>query len=79
MSEYIIKLPNDGAAYECIMLRGYEKNLYGYELHEEIVRCRDCKYHHEGMCTLTDGRGDFKRWFVDDDDYCSDGEKAVGV
>ena len=42
MSEYIIKLPNGGAADECIRLRGYEKSLYGYELHEEIVRCRDC-------------------------------------
>lgn len=44
----------------------------------KVVRCRDCKYRHEGMCMLTDGMGDFKRWFVDDDDYCSDGEK-VGV
>lgn len=42
MSEYIIKLPNGGAADECIRLRGYEKSLYGYELHEEIVRCGDC-------------------------------------
>lgn len=47
MSEYIIKLPNGGAADECIRLRGYEKSLYGYELHEEIVRCRDCKYANE--------------------------------
>lgn len=45
----------------------------------EIVRCKDCEYRHEGMCMLTDGMGDFKRWFVDDDDYCSDGEKAVGA
>lgn len=45
MSEYIIKLPNGGAVDECIRLRGYEKSLYGYELHEEIMRCRDCKYH----------------------------------
>ena len=44
----------------------------------KVVRCRDCKHRHEGMCMLTDGMGDFKRWFVDDDDYCSDGEK-VGV
>lgn len=44
MSEYIINLPNGGAADECIRLRGYEKSLYGYELHEEIVRCRDCTH-----------------------------------
>ena len=48
--------------------------MYGYV---KVVRCRDCKYRHEGMCMLTDGMGDFKRWFVDDDDYCSDGVKAV--
>ena len=45
MSEYIVKLPNGGAADECIRLRGYEKSLYGYELHEEIVRCRDCVHY----------------------------------
>lgn len=50
--------------------------MYGYV---KVVRCRDCKHRYEGMCMLTDGMGDFKRWFVDDDDYCSDGEKAVGV
>ena len=49
--------------------------MYGYV---KVVRCRDCKYRHEGMCMLTDDMGDFKRWFVDDDDYCSDGEKVVG-
>ena len=46
MSEYIIELPNGGAADECIRLRGYDKSLYGYELREEIVHCRDCKYMH---------------------------------
>ena len=49
---------------------------YGYV---KVVRCRVCKHHHEGMCMLTDGMGDFKRWLVDDDDYCSDGERAVGA
>lgn len=44
MSEYIVELPNGGAADDYIRLRGYEKRLYGYELHEEIVRCRDCEY-----------------------------------
>lgn len=66
MSEYIVKIE------EPISSLFYERQL------KEIVRCRDCKYRHEGMCMLTDGMGDFKRWFVDDDDYCSDGEKAVG-
>ena len=43
---------------------------------KEIVRCRDCKHHHEGMCMLSDGIGDFKRWYVDDDGFCSDGERS---
>lgn len=49
------------------------------ERYERVVRCRDCKHHHEGECMLTDGMGDFKRLLVDDDDYCSDGERAVGA
>ena len=42
----------------------------------KVVRCRDCKHHHEGMCMLSDGIGDFKRWYVDDDGFCSDGERS---
>ena len=44
MTEYIVELPLGGAGDECIRLRGYEKRLYGYELREEVVRCRDCQY-----------------------------------
>ena len=29
-----------------------------------------------GECMLTYGIGDLKRWYVEDDDYCSDGERA---
>ena len=67
MSEYIIKLPNGGAADEFIGLHGYEKSLYGYELHEEIVRCRDCKLNN-GFC---------HKWWkhVNDDGFCSWGER----
>ena len=45
---------------------------YGYI---KVVRCRDCKHHHGRMCMFPDGVGDFKRWYVEDDDYCSDSEK----
>ena len=44
MSEYVIDLPNGGAADERIRLFHGAKMLYGYDLHERIVRCRDCKY-----------------------------------
>lgn len=63
MTEYIV-CPH---CYKPLSQREYVK----------VVRCSDCKHHYEGKCMLTDGMGDFKRWFVNDDDYCSDGEKAV--
>ena len=85
MSEYIIKLPNGGAADECIRLRGYEKSLYGYELHEEIVRCRDCRHmrtidlsvyygehkHDLDICIRVDG----VQLNVEPDGYCAWGER----
>lgn len=41
---------------------------------ERVTYCRECKHEHGGMCMLSDGMGDFKRWCVDEMDYCSDGE-----
>ncbi len=73
MSEYIIDMSNSSYTSQDNLIRFDFSNI-----REEIVRCRDCKHRYEGMCMLTDGMGDFKRWFVDDDDYCSDGEKVVG-
>ena len=46
MSERIVDIPNGGAADEHITLHGAKK-LYGYDLHEEIVRCRDCQFGHQ--------------------------------
>lgn len=40
-----------------------------------ITRCVDCAYRHEGMCMYPDGNGDFRRWYVDDEDFCSKGER----
>lgn len=80
MSEYIVELPNGGAADDCIRLRGYEKSLYGYELREEITRCRDCKHYDPhptdgGVCFLPDGDGDFARWEVEPDGFCKWSER----
>lgn len=82
MSEYIIKLPNGGAADECIRLRGYEKSLYGYELHEEIVRCCDCVHykpyrtHQHGMMNRChDEHGHTNK--RDETDFCSRGERRT--
>jgi len=41
---------------------------------ERVTYCRKCKHEQDGMCMLSDGMGDFKRWCVDEMDYCSDGE-----
>lgn len=74
MTEYIVK------CNEFVGISGKTMQFPEYiDTNQEIVRCRDCRHHHEGMCMLPDGMGDFKRWYVDDDGYCSDGEMAVGV
>ena len=45
MSEYIIELPDSGAADEFVAKMGVEDcRIYGYRLTGEIVRCRDCVY-----------------------------------
>ena len=86
MSEYIIKLPNGGAADECIRLRGYEKSLYGYELHEEIVRCKNCKHASAGEAVISGNwqhgnchnpryRGSLHVANVRADGFCSWGER----
>lgn len=44
MSEYIIELPDSGAADEFVAKMGVEDcRIYGYRLTGEIVRCRDCE------------------------------------
>jgi len=45
MSEYIVDLPDSGAADEAVKRFGVDDSrLYGYQLTGEIVRCRDCRY-----------------------------------
>ena len=77
MSEYIIKLPNGGAADECIRLRGYEKSLYGYELHEEIVRCSDCEFYQRDM--YIHFTCEYLQRKVIPDDFCVWGERKERI
>ena len=81
MSERIVDLPNGGAADEYTRLHG-AKTLYGYDLHEEIVRCRDCEHfdeiihacNHPNISAL---RGDVpENWILSmfDMDFCSYGK-----
>lgn len=75
MSEYIVDFgtstykSNDGLIFAPVE-----------QLHEEIVRCRYCKYYDrmnddEGMCMVPDDNGDYARWMVDDVGYCYLGER----
>lgn len=45
MSEYIVELPDSGAADEFVAKMGVEDcRIYGYRLTGEVVRCRDCRF-----------------------------------
>ena len=50
MSEHIVDLPYGGAADEHVRLSRDTRMLYGYDLHEEIVRCRDCQFGYQHDC-----------------------------
>ncbi len=82
MSEYVVELPESGAADECIRVIGCEKKLYGYELREEIVRCRDCKRFAVDQSDHDYRTGWWcKRWHTDmvkPDGFCAWGETEEG-
>lgn len=44
MSEYIVSVPFEHDEVFVANMGAERTHLYGYELREEIVRCRDCKY-----------------------------------
>lgn len=72
MSEYIIELPDSGAADEFVAKMGVEDcRIYGYRLTGEIVRCRDCRF------SLAHGNGCGRNqdiYDVEPDGFC-----ALGV
>ena len=52
---------------------------------EEIVRCRNCKHGVKAdlsgnlyECMKPDGNGDYARWYVEPDGFCSEGERKEG-
>ena len=51
----------------------YSYEMRRYEELEELIRCKDCKYNNGGRCSWHGGAG--YKWVVDDDDYCSCGER----
>ena len=41
----------------------------------KLIRCKDCKYNNGGRCGWHGGAG--YKWVVDDDDFCSCGERRT--
>lgn len=54
MSEYVVEEPSDSSA--------------SWRVHEEIVRCRDCKYRAKACCWCINGG-------VEPDGFCAWGER----
>ena len=64
MSKYII-VEIDDEALELMRKNGDETR--------ELIQCKDCKYNNGGRCGWHGGAG--YKWVVDDDDFCSCGER----
>ena len=72
MKEYII-------TFECPVTESSARIAYQVQqkLVGELIRCKDCKHNHDGICGWHYGVSpvDGYRWIVDDDDFCSCGER----
>jgi len=89
MTEYIVNVGEDGAAAQIIEKFGIEETtVYGYHFTgEEIVRCRDCEYYHDGTNNgrrytephcLAIGELAYGALFdVDENDFCSWAKRKV--
>lgn len=60
MNEYIVEII-------------YSQYGEGTVFKEKLIRCKDCKYNNGSRCSWHGGAG--YKWIVDDDDYCSCGER----
>lgn len=83
MIEYVVDLTNvKKVPYESM---SFEMMLNNVPLREKIVRCRDCEHGIKAdlsgnlyECMKPDGNGDYARWFVKPDGFCSEGKKKEG-
>lgn len=74
MSEYIIELPDSGAADEFVAKMGVDDcRIYGYRLNGEIVRCRDCVYYEPN--TYSHFTCELLTFHVEPDGFCAWGER----
>lgn len=60
MNEYIVEII-------------YSQYGEGTVFKEKLTRCKNCKYNNSGRCTWHNSLN--YSWIVDDDDYCSCGER----
>lgn len=44
-----------------------------YGIGRPLTMCKDCKFNDDSLCTWHSGRDN--KWLVDDDDFCSVGER----
>lgn len=66
MKEYIVPLYDTETDWDEMFVGAIRQQ-------EELVRCKDCKYNNGGRCSWHGGAG--YKWIVDDDDFCSCGER----
>lgn len=68
MSEYIVEVPDEEAELFIARFGINGTTMFGYQLVDEIVRCRDCKFKDEPWnCAAP--------YFVEPDGYCAWGRK----
>lgn len=81
MSEYIVEVPDEEAELFIARFGINGTTMFGYQLVDEIVRCRDCKHYENhgsfAMCMRPDGDDDYVCWIVKSDDFCSRGERRT--
>ncbi len=78
MSEYIIKVEHNDEMFD--YANAQYTHFFGYPITEEIVRCRDCKYHVENDTLFSFYNGTCDWWAespkVDPDGFCKWGVRA---
>ena len=52
-------------------MRDYSDEYYG--IGRPLTLCKDCKFNDDSLCTWHSGRDN--KWLVDDNDFCSVGER----
>ena len=74
MSEYIVEVPDEEAELFIARFGINGTTMFGYQLVDEIVRCRDCKYRYGCVHLVDDGDDDMRRCDATPDGFCAWGE-----